>query len=213
MAAVRTRHLHWYRDLAVKAERELTGPDQAEWLARLDIESDNLRAAMEWCASQTPDSGLLLALAADLWRFWLVRGNWNEGRSWLDRALAANETARTPTRARALAAAGDLATEQADYDAADRLLQQSLTLWRDLDDAEGIAKVLNHLGNLARARFEYDTARGFLTEGLRLRREARKRTGDRRVAAQPWPPGRAATRLRDRTVALRRGVADGAAPR
>ena len=194
VADIRARHLRWYLDLAIEAERELTGPDQAEWLARLDIESDNLRAALEWCASQPPDSAVLLSLAADLWRFWLVRGNWNEGRSWLDRALTANESTRTPTRARALAAAGDLATEQADYDAAERLLQDSLTLWRDLGDAEGIAKVLNHLGNLARARFEYDTARALLTEGLRLRRE---RGNERGVAVSLRNLGLLAAQQRD----------------
>jgi predicted ATPase/class 3 adenylate cyclase/Tfp pilus assembly protein PilF len=173
LAEARARHLEWFRDLALEAEPELTGPEQAEWLARLDTEVDNLRAAMEWSAAQPAGGELLLTLAVSLWRFWLVRGHWNEGRSWLARGLELTpaDDRRGTTCARALAAAGDLATEEADYEAASRLLQESLELWRALAEPEGVAKSLNHLGNLARARFEYDAARGLLTEALRIRRE------------------------------------------
>ena len=171
--ATRTRHLAWFRAFALEAEPELTGPAQAEWLARLDTEAENLRAAMDWCSARAESAGdeTLLTIAVSLWRFWLVRGHWHEGRSWLERALEASKEP-TATRARALAAAGDLATEEGDHIAAERLLAESLELWRDLDDPEGIAKTLNHLGNLARARFESDAARGLLTEALELRRQS-----------------------------------------
>lgn len=171
LADARARHLAWFRDLALEAEPELTGPEQAEWLARLDTEADNLRAAMDWCASHPSGREVLLTLTAALWRFWLVRGHWKEGRSWLARAMAASPDKGGATHARALAAAGDLATEEADYDAASRLLQESLDLWQALDEPEGVAKTLNHLGNLARARFEYDGARSLLTQALRIRRD------------------------------------------
>jgi predicted ATPase len=171
LEGARSRHLEWFRDLVLEAEPELTGPDQAAWLARLDTEADNLRAAMDWCGSHPSGSELLLRLAASLWRFWLVRGHWKEGRSWLARALASSPDPRGAAHARALAAAGDLATEEADHDAASRLLQESLDVSRELDEPEAVAKTLNHLGNLARARFEYDAARGLLTEALRIRRD------------------------------------------
>ena len=170
--AVRSRHLAWFRSLALDAEPELTGASQARWLARLDTEAENLRAAMDWCTSSphADANETLLTIAVSLWRFWLVRGHWHEGRSWLERGLEVSDTASTATRARALAAAGDLATEEGDHAAAARLLEESLRLWRELDDPEGIAKALNHLGNLARTRFEADTARSLLTEALQLRR-------------------------------------------
>jgi predicted ATPase/class 3 adenylate cyclase/Tfp pilus assembly protein PilF len=171
LAGVRSRHLEWFHRFVLDAEPELTGPDQAEWLARLDREADNLRAAMDWCGSHPSGDALLLTFAVSLWRFWLVRGHWNEGRSWLARALAVSTDPRSATHARALAAAGDLATEEADYRAASQLLQASLELWRDLDEPEGVAKTLNHLGNLARARFEHDAARSLLTEALGIRRQ------------------------------------------
>ena len=173
VVVLRHRHLDAFLDFALRAEPELTGPDQAAWLDRIAVEYDNLRAAMDWAGSRerADDGAALLSLAASLWRFWLVRGHWSEGRDWLARALATDAAARIePTVARALAAAGDLATEQADLVAAEPLLQRSLEMWREIGEPEGTAKALNHLGNLARSRFEYDTARAYLREALEIRR-------------------------------------------
>lgn len=169
---LRSGHLDWCTALAAEAEPKLTGPDQGVWLARLATEYDNLRTAMEWAASHPSGTSRLLWLTASLWRYWLIKGEWTEGRAWLDRALAVTEGERSATRARALAAAGDLATEQADYETADPLLRESLTIWDELGDQEGRAKALNHLGNLACSRFDYESARRYLNEALDLRRRA-----------------------------------------
>jgi predicted ATPase/class 3 adenylate cyclase len=177
MPTMRARHLAWCVTLARVAEPALTGPDQATWFHRLAAEYDNLRAAMEWAASESGGAHDLLQLAADLWRFWLVRGYWTEGREWLNRALAANDSLRDPTVARALGAAGDLATEQGDHDAAAPLLASALAVWQELDEPEGIAKGLNQLGILARERFEYDAARGLLVDALAIRRSTGNRRG------------------------------------
>jgi len=167
---LRTRHRHWFHDLVVAAEPELIGPEQGRWLARIEVEYDNVRAAMEWAVSHPSGGTVLIEMAEALSLYWLVRGHWTEGRSWLHRALAATPGDRSALRARALAAAGDLATEQADYDHALPLLQEALALAGDLGQPETTAKVLNHLGNLARGRSEYDTARAYLAQALAIRR-------------------------------------------
>jgi predicted ATPase/class 3 adenylate cyclase len=179
IASLRTRHLEWFHQLALTAEPELTGPEQATWFTHLALEHDNLRSALEWAAAHPAGGATLLSLSASLWRFWLVRGSWSEGRAWLGRALDTNGPAPAATRARALAAAGDLATEQGDYDEAAKLLEDALTAWRALGESEGIAKALNHLGNLARARSDYAAARAFLNEAL----ERRARAGNERGRA------------------------------
>ena len=46
--AVRRRHAAFYLVLAEEAEPGLLGPQQREWLERLDSERDNIRAALTW---------------------------------------------------------------------------------------------------------------------------------------------------------------------
>jgi len=63
-ATVRERHLSYYLKLAQYAEPKLHGPEQFEWLGRLDNEHDNLRAALECSlAGGQADQGLELASA------------------------------------------------------------------------------------------------------------------------------------------------------
>jgi non-specific serine/threonine protein kinase len=67
--SVRWRHAEFYRALAERAEPELRGVEQASWLARLELEHDNLRAALHW-AAEAGAPELALHLAGALWRFW-----------------------------------------------------------------------------------------------------------------------------------------------
>jgi predicted ATPase len=53
---VRARHRDWFLALAERAEPELLRSDQLAWLDRLEVEHDNLRAAMAWCVKAV-DSG------------------------------------------------------------------------------------------------------------------------------------------------------------
>ncbi|MEH1096534.1 BTAD domain-containing putative transcriptional regulator [Micromonospora sp. CPCC 205739] len=89
---VRARHAAYYTDLAERADPELHGPDQRQWLARLDAETANLRAAL------AHGGGLRLATALS-W-YWFLRGRLTEAR----RALAvpgdpAEEARAAPWRA------------------------------------------------------------------------------------------------------------------
>lgn len=114
-AAVRRRHATYYRDLAERAEPELTGPDQAHWLAGLEAELGNLRAALNW-ALRHGEPGIGLHLAVALWRFWYTRGYPMEGRDWLEAALAHAPAGGAPElallRARAEFAVRVLGSEQ-----------------------------------------------------------------------------------------------------
>jgi predicted ATPase/DNA-binding SARP family transcriptional activator len=93
-------HCDWYLQLALA--RDLEGArTRAAPLTSLDVEHDNLRAAMSWSLQHRSDRALELAVA--LWRYWLARGFFVEGRRWLEAALAA-APAPTSLRARALVA-------------------------------------------------------------------------------------------------------------
>ncbi|MEU8323769.1 BTAD domain-containing putative transcriptional regulator [Nonomuraea sp. NPDC048881] len=87
LGEARGRHLRYYTDLAERAEPELRGPGQREWLARLDAEAANLRAALEEAVG-TGDAVLAGRLAAALSWWWLLRGRLHEGRRSLARVCA-----------------------------------------------------------------------------------------------------------------------------
>ncbi|WP_219418942.1 BTAD domain-containing putative transcriptional regulator [Pseudonocardia nigra] len=74
---VRVWHAAYYTDLAERADPQLRGPDQKEWLERLDAESADLRAAL----AHGGGPRLANALA---W-YWFLRGRFTEAR----RALTA----------------------------------------------------------------------------------------------------------------------------
>ena len=69
----RDRHAAHYAGLAAAADAALRGPDQLRWLARLDAEDDNHRAAIGW-AVERDDAQLAMRLCTDLSWYWMLRG-------------------------------------------------------------------------------------------------------------------------------------------
>ncbi|MBW3634107.1 MAG: tetratricopeptide repeat protein [Chloroflexi bacterium] len=177
-AAVRDAHAAHELALAERAREEFKGADQAAWLERIDVEHDNLRAALGWLL-HTGAGERALRLAAALWWFWWVRGHLSEGRAWLEQAVAPTDDSPLETRARALYGAGSLAEAQGDYEQAARLHEDALALYRTAGDQEGVADALASLGQMARDQGDYDQAVRLLDEALATCRAA----GDHRGAA------------------------------
>jgi predicted ATPase len=130
---LRDRHLEFFFDLARTADLELQGPNQVQWLNRLEIEHDNLRAALEWCLTTTGTMDRPLHLVCGLWRFWIRHNHFREGRQWVERTLSASADAPPSLRARALIAAADLSYFQGDYEAVQEFAEQVMAL-----DARGL---------------------------------------------------------------------------
>ena len=161
------RHAEHYLTLVEAVEPALWGSGAVAWLDRLEIEHDNLRAALRW-ATGRGEAEIALRLGAALSRFWQVHAHLTEGLKWLERALAWTSDASSTTRARALDAAGHLARDRADYDRAWALYEESLGLRRELDDRRGTALTLNNLGVVAQLRGDYDRAVALHEESLTL---------------------------------------------
>ncbi len=166
---VRARHAAYYLRLAEAAEDNLNGGlEQATWFHLLDLERDNLRAAVrELC--QTNDIPGVARLVSALWRVFLVQGSLNEGSQLLDLALG-DPSVTGLVRARALRARGVFAHELCDYDQAARSYTESLELFSSTDAKHDAAGVLANLGLLAANQFEFDRAAQFMEKSLRLRR-------------------------------------------
>lgn len=166
---MRKRHANYFLAFVEGAEPELLGPNQVEWLDRLELEHDNLRSALEWYLKQRDSSGAL-RMGAGLWRFWYARGYLTDGVNWLSRCLA---TTSDPTfsRAEVLIGAGALAHTQGRYPEARRFYEESLEIFRKLSDKRGIAASLNNLGSIANDQEEYSEARRLFEESLAISRE------------------------------------------
>jgi predicted ATPase len=64
-----------------------------------------------------------------------------------------------------------------EYDRAEALYQQNLTLWREANDARGISRSLRGLGAVAEARGDYAAAEVYLAESLAICREINHKAG------------------------------------
>src|SRR6266849_1667335 len=174
MEATRQAHAAYYLALAEAAGPKLVGPQQAVWLERLEREHDNLRSAMQWSLEQRErghSMEMALRLGGVMQWFWQVRGLFSEGRAFLKRALAASEGVVSAVRAKALHAAANLALIQGDYDQLEALCEESLTLFREQGDKQGIAHTLSLLGRVAFERGNITPARVLFEESLALSRE------------------------------------------
>ncbi|MFN8636029.1 MAG: LuxR C-terminal-related transcriptional regulator [Chloroflexota bacterium] len=176
----RDRHLDWLLALAERAEPHLQGTDQVRWLARLEAESGNLRAALSWACSQDRiEAGLRLGRA--LWPFWRARGHLVEGRTWLEALLTHAvdaPSALLELRADVAVRAGNLSLERGDPRRAWTHLEWALDVARSLGASRCAADALTQLGHAARQERRWAEARALYLESLQLRRAASDRLGE-----------------------------------
>jgi predicted ATPase len=167
---VRGRHAAFFLALAEEARDHLASEQQATWLNRLELEHDNVRAALAWTAEQQ-QTDLHARLATALIHFWWIHGHYGEGRRWLSHVLSRLDQP-SKLRARALDGAGVLAWLQGDYAAARAHYEESLAVTREVAPAEGesVASSLGNLGIIAIEQGDYTSAGALLREALELNR-------------------------------------------
>jgi predicted ATPase len=98
----RAAHRDYYLALVETADTHLRGRDEAVWLDRLEVEFDNIRAALAFSLADPGSAEPGLRLAAGLHRFCIMRGHSGEVLQALN-VLLERPDARLPTRARARA--------------------------------------------------------------------------------------------------------------
>jgi predicted ATPase/class 3 adenylate cyclase/Tfp pilus assembly protein PilF len=175
--AVRECHRNYFLAFAETAEPELLGPEQGEWLERLEAEHENLRSGLDWSLTEG-NSTEGLRFCGALRRYWLMRGHYTEGREWYMRMLeTAGGKERSSARAKALNGAGNLAYSQGDYASAHAYYEESLTIRREVGDRSGIAGSLNNLGLVAHSQGDFASAQAYYEESLPLFREIGNRNG------------------------------------
>jgi predicted ATPase len=167
--SVRNRHLEFFVSFAEEAEPKLRSPEQLEWLDRVETEHDNLRVALAW-SLESGEVTAGLRLAGALWLFWDIHSHQSEGLARLE-GLLARTSNRTLARGRALFGAGLFKYRQGDYESARTLLQESLSICRELGDKHGSALSLDRLFSVAYSQGDHGEALLFADESLALYQE------------------------------------------
>lgn len=142
---LRTRHMEYFCRLVERFEPGLRGPDQIALLDGLDMELDNLRAALEWAQDHDVAEGL--RLASGLHWFWHLRNHRRDGIGWLDKFLSTK--AERPSlqssesdafdRAKALNALGFLEGNEGNIQKSILSATECLALCENMVGMEGIA--------------------------------------------------------------------------
>ena len=157
-AAVAARHCDHYFAIAKAARVGLRGPQQAEWLWRLEVEVDNVRSAIALSLAGGVDQLIAVKFAVALQSFWILRGYSSEGRKLVEAALALPSIQASPlAQAFALYVGAALAESQSDHAEARRMLETCLALRRTLTNEIDIAATLS---TLSMARLQAGDAAG-----------------------------------------------------
>lgn len=128
--ALRYRHLEYFTNWAEAVEPKLRGAEQFVYQKQLEVEHDNLRAALDWSAEQNVEAGLRLASAL-AW-FWDMSGYWKEGLERLRNLLSQPEaTEKTLVCANALFSAGLIANSLGEYKVSREYLERAIAIARE----------------------------------------------------------------------------------
>jgi predicted ATPase/class 3 adenylate cyclase len=161
--STRDRHASFFEALADEAHARRWHDDKAG-LDLLEREHDNLRAALDDLGPR--DGHRALRLAGALGWFWHLHSHFREGRRRLENALKARPEPDAD-RARALAAAGEIAAWSGDIATARPCIEEAVALWRIREETQEVASSLIDLGWGCFFVGDMD-ARRYMEEGLRL---------------------------------------------
>jgi predicted ATPase len=151
----RRAHASYYVRFAEEVEPHLRSTQQLRWLSRLEPDNENLRAALAFLLEQAEtqtgqeQAEQALRLCCALFWYWYLRGYLREGRAFLERALAASKGGSTAIRAKALTVAAELSFYLDDMERMEALCMDSLALFQELEDQQGMAKAHYLQGTVA----------------------------------------------------------------
>jgi ATP/maltotriose-dependent transcriptional regulator MalT len=177
LEVTRAVHAEYYLALAEEAEPHLRGAEHGRWMAQLQREQENLRAALSFLLEQAhaqqevSQAERAVRLCVALSWFWEVYGSGREGLHFLMRALAERANVGAALRAKALYETASLAFMYARHLPLEQMTEESLAIYQELGDPVGIANSLSLLGTIDRIRSLFAQAQAHLQEAADRFRE------------------------------------------
>lgn len=181
---LRHSHLRFYLQVVETAEQHLFGsPQQIAWLNQLEVEQDNLRAALRWSLQAPTDPSdecrdAALRIVGALWMFWFIRGYFHEGARWCEQVLPTMQHCYcAPANwIKALNSASACALYLGDKSRAAALVQECLALAQQIGDATGMLVSHHRLALQRLDQGKFGEAEEHLRQGLLVAQ----------ATAKPW---------------------------
>jgi len=169
------KHAEYFLRLSERAFEE---GETGDWMDRLEDDNPNLRAVLRHTIREEGNIELGLRLCGALGRFWYIRGHISEAIQWTDRALALDNGRSKDARAKALRTGGfffgQMADSQKDASRGLDCFNESLAIWRELDNAKEQARTLTNVSFLLDRQGDFANA----TKAARESRDIFKSLGD-----------------------------------
>ncbi len=167
--AARNHHCAWTAKFLQTWEPHLKGGRQVEALSQIRSEIENARAGWRYAAAQRKET-IIAQSAPALTLFYDTRGWFQEGLEMFSQAAAMVEEGVLYGRLLAYQAAFSYRLGQ--FEPAQKLFEQSLSLFRRLNAVPETAYTLNGLASIAINRGEYTAARQLAAESLPIAQES-----------------------------------------
>jgi predicted ATPase/DNA-binding CsgD family transcriptional regulator len=168
---VREAHANYYLAYAEEIAPKLMGEEQRQWYQHLDLERENIRAALNWFLI-SGNGTAALRLNNAIWLFW-AHLYLAEGYQWMERSLAVYQEKATAVDLSLLAHshtnAASLAYYMGNWQQMSRHLDQCVQLFQQLDDKAGLAVARNRQALLALEQEEYATLPALVEEAMALK--------------------------------------------
>lgn len=164
---VRRRHAECFLALAIRAEPELAGVRQAEWLETLEVEFDNISAALDWLLAAGRAEDALRAVSA-LERFWRGHAHVTEARRWLSSALSVGDGLPDDVRAAALRTAALQAASQSDWHTAETLLADARMIYDARSESRDAVLALSYMSFFAARQGDVERGEGYAQEAVAI---------------------------------------------
>ena len=169
LAQLQRSHARYFLGLAERAEPNLAGKGQTEWLDRLEPDFANVQAVLDW-ALEWEEIELAVRLGSALWWFMWLRGHFTEMRLRLDQALARRSLLPAYLQANLMIARGAIASMDGEHERAMGLYQEALDVERERLDERQVTQLLRSMAIALSRLGEYERATELLEESLTLGR-------------------------------------------
>jgi len=139
--SIHTKHLEAYTLLVESLASRFLKADRRQVFDAVEMDHDNIRAALDWGTEEEPDMALRLASA--MWRFWQARGYLDEGLRRLQAVLTKDVS--PSLRVKGLEALGGIRWWKGDMQACLAAYEEALTLARQISDPKELANAIYNM--------------------------------------------------------------------